>query len=263
MTGPAGRGLDVLGVLVGQVEGLTLTSIAERAGLAKSATHRILADLTEVGYVRRDGEQGEFVLTLKFVSLGLRHLAANSLVELSRPALAGLAAQSEALVRLSLVDGPSLVWVASFQGARHGLKYDPDSGGTASLEASASGLAWMAQLSDDDAMRLIFRQRENGGEALGPNAPRSIDEIRAYLVETRAAGYATTDETYAVGLAAIAAPVFSSDHGRVVGVVSIAGPNVILTAERRRALAPSLIDVSAQLSTLDLPTRTELVSARS
>jgi DNA-binding IclR family transcriptional regulator len=50
------RGLEVLRVLVDESEPVTGTEIARRLGLHQSSISRILATLTEVGYVRKTGK---------------------------------------------------------------------------------------------------------------------------------------------------------------------------------------------------------------
>ncbi len=89
--------------------------------------------------------------TTKLVALGLQYLGQSGVIDLSQPLLDRLAESCGELVRLSVIDGERLTWIAKAQGARQGLRYDPDMGSDARLSCSASGLAWMASMSDDDA----------------------------------------------------------------------------------------------------------------
>ncbi|MGV9864295.1 helix-turn-helix domain-containing protein, partial [Rhodococcus koreensis] len=87
MASAVARALGMLEKLVGRPEGVSLTELVEVTGLAKSATHRTLADLVEAGLVRQDQSHGRYALTLKFVSLGLRHVSSVGLVDLAKPML--------------------------------------------------------------------------------------------------------------------------------------------------------------------------------
>ena len=63
------RGLHVLELLAAHPEGRALSSIAADTGLPLSATHRLLAELAGCGYVRQARNQGDYVLTIKLVSI--------------------------------------------------------------------------------------------------------------------------------------------------------------------------------------------------
>lgn len=242
------RTIKIIELLADQTDGVTLGTVADAIELPKSAAYRILTDLADAGYVRQDEETGRYALTLKFDALGVRHLGRNGLVQVSRPQLMRLAQKSGALVRLSLVEGDELRFVSQFQGAKTGLRYDPDAGTVVQLSCSASGLAWLSRMSDDEALAKVYRQGIGAPEEFGPNAPGTLDELRAVLAETRARGWAAVDETWALGTAALAAPIVDNHSGRAVGVVSIAGPNVLLTEGRRYELSKDLLPVSADLS---------------
>lgn len=252
MAGGVTRGLSVLEALVGRVDGMTLAEVADLTGLPKSAVHRLLAELSEAGYVRQDGALGEYMLTLRFVSQGLRHLSHIGVVNLAKPLLADLAREARALVRLSLVDGDDLVFVGRFQGATTGLRYDPEHGDVVHLVSSASGYAWLSQLPEDRALQIAYAQGFGDETAHGPNCPRTVDELRARLAQTAKNGVAEVEDSFEVGTSALAAPVRNGD-GDVIGVVSIAGPTALLDHARRAELSQPLLDVTAKLTALDLP----------
>lgn len=240
--------MEIIELLANQTDEVALSTVAESVELPKSAAYRILADLVASGYARQDEDTGRYSLSLKFDALGVRHLARNGLVQVSRPPLMDLAHKSGALVRLSLVEQDELRFVSQFQGAKSGLRYDPDAGTVVRLSCSASGMAWLSQLSDDEALEKIYRQGIGSPDEFGPQAPTTLDEFRAVLAATRERGWATVDETWALGTAALAAPIIDNENNRVVGVASIAGPNVLLTEARRHELSSDLLHVCTELS---------------
>lgn len=246
--GALSRGLAVVDQLAGAPAGRSVNDVAQALDLPKSAAHRILVNLVEEGYARQDPATGDYLLTLRMVSLALRHLAGNTLVDLARPVLDRLAETSGELVRLSLVDADRLVWVAKAQGARAGLRYDPDSGAEARLSCTANGLAWLAGFSDERALELMLRQGLADPADYGPNAPTTIEDYLTRLRGARSDGYATIADAFEPGASAIAAPVFRRTGGETVGVLSIAGPTVRLTADRMLALADPLRQACAELT---------------
>jgi IclR family acetate operon transcriptional repressor len=236
------RALAILDELVGRQDGLALGDLAQRLDIPKSAVHRVITELVELGLVRQESSGENYILGLRIVSLALRHLRDLPLVELASPALQRLADESGELSRLSIVDGDTLVWVAKRQGARSGLRYDPDSGSEVVLATTSSGLAWLSTLADDRAIELVERQ----SAVLPPEAPRGSQLLRR-LDEIRRAGHVYTDSTFEVGLAGVAVPI-RAPGGEAIGVLSVAGPSVRFGAEESARIVPTLVDCAASLA---------------
>lgn len=239
------RGLALLERLCGQPEGMALTALADELDLPLSACHRLLFELQRRGYVQQSRSQGDYRLTTKLASLGLSFLSSSGIVDIAEPLLERLARASGELVRLAIVDGDRLTWVAKAQGSRQGLRYDPDMGSDARLSCTASGHAWLLTLSDERALELVSRQGFGPPAAYGPKAPATVKALLGYLHAARVRGYAMIDEVFAPGMAAMAAPV--QRGGVAVGVISIAGPRQRLGFERMQALAPALLAATAAL----------------
>lgn len=241
------RGLAILERLIGETDGLQLHAIAEAIGAPRSAVHRLLGTLCEQGYVEQEQSAGNYRLSLKPVSLALRHLSRSGLVDIAQPILDRLAADCAELVRLSIVDGERLVWVAKAQGCRSGLRYDPESGAEARLSCSASGIAWLSCMRDDEALHRVRLQGFGQPAEYGPRAPVTEQDLLARLHQARAEGYARVEETYETGTAALAAPI-RQHQGAAVGVLSIGGPSARLTVPRMKSLAPAVLRASRELA---------------
>ena len=170
-------------------------------------------------------------------------------MDIAQPLLNRLAEVSGELVRLSVVDGDRLTWVARAQGARQGLRYDPDMGSDARLSCSSSGWAWLSTMSDDNALALVAKQGIGLPELFGPAAPATLQEVLAAVQATRERGWSMTTDTYTPGLSAISAPV-RFDGQAAFGVLTIAGPTIRFTTERMLALGPELLATAQQLATL-------------
>ena len=243
------RGLQLLEQLAGHPGGMPLGLLAEMLDIPGSACHRLLAELTLKGYVRQTRERGEYVLTTKLVSLGLGFLSGSGIVDIAQPLIERLAAASGELVRLSVVDGERLTWVAKAEGNRKGFRYDPDMGMDARLSCTSSGHAWLMTLSDELAVALVSRQGFGSPRDYGPKAPTTIKSLLGFLHAARVRGYAMIDEVFAPGMAALAAPVRRGERP-ALGVISIAGPKTRLGFDRARELGPMLLDASRDLAAL-------------
>ena len=248
MTTQIERGLAVIEHLASRPEGAPLSDIAATLGLPLSAAHRLLTELVRSGYVRQLRDQGDYGLTIKLVALGLGYLGATGVVDVAQPSLDRLAATSAELVRLAIVDGEELVFVAKAQGATRGLRYDPDMGLSVRLSCSAAGHAWLSTMDDEAAVQKVARQGFGSPGDYGPKAPTTVKALLAYVHAARKRGYATISEVFAPAMAAMAAPVVV--RGTAIGVVTIAGPAVRLDEARMKQLGGALVETARDLAAL-------------
>ncbi|VTU27314.1 IclR family transcriptional regulator [Variovorax sp. RA8] len=249
MSGVMERTLAILERLATDVGGVSIAVLADELGMPRSAAHRLLGELADHGYVRQSRKRGDYVLTTKLVSLGLNYLKHSGVVDLCQPVLDRLAESSGELVRLGVVDVDHLTWVALSQGARSGLRYDPDMGIDAQLSCTASGFAWLSTLEEDDAIALVARQGIGRPERFGPNAPTSMNAVMKAVRQAGRQGFAIASESYARGLSAISAPIVrtGADAG-AVGVIAISGPSARLTDQKMRGLVPDLLAAAADIA---------------
>ncbi|HEY0918316.1 IclR family transcriptional regulator [Devosia sp.] len=247
MSGVLERTLEILELLARNPNGLPLREIAEKLDIPPSGAHRLLRELARLNYVRQEREQADYVLTTRLVSLALGFLSASGIVDLAQPVLDRLAQQSGELVRLAVVDGDRLTWVAKAQGARTGLRYDPDMGAEAHLASSASGHAWLMTLPDEKALELVASQGFGTAKDRGPNAPLSTTKLLRFLKSARARGFSIAQETFTSGMTGLAAPVRSTE-GPAVGVISIYGPTLRLGENRQQDLGEELMAAADELA---------------
>ncbi len=239
------RSFRALEQLAAHPEGQTVSMIADTLGIPLSATHRLLTELCRCGYVRQAREQGEYVLTIKLVSLGLGFLSASGTVDIAQPMLDRLAEHSGELVRLAVVDGSDLTFVAKAQGARRGLRYDPDMGTSVRLSCSSAGHAWLSTMTDKEALQLVAAQGFGMPKDFGPKAPTNTKALLTYIHKARKRGFSMISEVFSPSMTAMAAPVRSPSGA--IGVVTIAGPLVRLTEARMEELADELLATADEI----------------
>lgn len=244
------RAFAILELLVGLPQGKSLGELASRLEIPKSIAHRLLALLAERGLVRQDATTGHYVLTLELALMGARHLAGIGLVDVGQPILDRLAAATGELCRLAVVEGEGMVWVAKAQGARYGLRYDPDAGTRVVLHATATGKAWLATLPEAEALRIVKRTGFATPPHFGPRAIRDQVALLAELTRTRGRGHGLAIEEGEPGIAAVAVVVRASAEAAApaVGTLSVAGPVGRLTPDRCAELAQELGLAAAELS---------------
>lgn len=244
------KSFAIVELLVDHPTGLPVSAIAAQTDQPISGVHRTLQELARLGYVRQVQAQGDYALTIKLPAMGLGFLGRAGITDVTQPVLDELAAASGELIRLSVIDGDHLIWVAVAQGATRGLRYDPgqEQGVVVHLASSAGGKAWLATMTDEEALARVAAQGLiRDVEGAGPNAPRTLTLLLDHLAEARARGYTTAVDSYIAGMAAMAVPVRYHGKGPVLGCLSIAGPAVRMTAERMAELASRLQAAAVEL----------------
>jgi len=246
MSAAVERSLKILELLAQHPEGCQLSFVSNALGLPLSATHRLLTTLAGAGYLKQSREQGDYVLTMKLVSLSLGFLSNAGVIDIAQPMLDRLAEESGELVRLGVLEGEELIFVAKAQGATRGLKYDPDMGLSVKLSCSAAGHALLATMTDKEAIAVVERQGFGRPADYGPNAPTSPRALLPYLRAARERGFSMIKEAFAPGMTAMSAAV-RERNGGVIGVVTIAGPMWRLAEERMLELGPPLIRTATEV----------------
>lgn len=240
------RSFRIIEELASHSGGRTLSELSTELGIPLSATHRLLNDLIKTGYIRKDERHGEFSLTTKVVSIGLRVLSAGGIVDIAQPILERLAAKTGELVRLAAVDGDQLIYIAKAQGATRGLRYDPEMGRAVRLSCSAAGFVWLSSKSDEEALRLVSQQGFEDPEQVGSAAPATIKALMTHVRATRKRGFGLTVDVFLPAMSSMAAPVHDS-NGDIRALLIVAGPMVRLTEKRMLSLAPVLLSTAEEL----------------
>jgi IclR family transcriptional regulator, acetate operon repressor len=246
------RCLELLETLAGHSEGGSLGSLAEALDLPKSAAHRLLHALAARGYVVQDSTTQDYRLSLKLATLAFRHIDAGRLPDLAQAALDRLARRCGEYCRIALVEGSGLGWVARAQGATQGLRYEPAMDRDVVLHATATGKAWLATLTEEQALAIVYQRGFTTPPGFGPRAISTVDELRAHLDETRKRGHALAVDEGEPGTVAIATTfrTFVGVEAPVAGTVSVAGPRSRIDDARLHELAPMVVDAARELTEL-------------
>lgn len=244
------RSLGIIELLAKCPQGMSLRDLSAALGQPQSGAHRILNELMKFGYVQQLRDQGEYALTIKMSAIGLSYLSRCGITDVAQPILDKLANDTGELVRLSVLEGKNLIWVGVAQGATGGLRYDPgrEQGVSAHFASTASGQAYLSTMDEDDALLLVAEQGLTPeGLQLGTGAPAKVSQLIKVLSETRKRGYSISENGYLEGMTAIAVPVREMVNQKIVGCVSVAGPQVRMPQSRIDEIVPVLTEAAAAI----------------
>lgn len=218
--GALAKGLAVLAAFDPDHPTMAVAELAERAGLNRASAYRIVSLLEEFGFLQRLDQDGRRTYRpgLRVLTLGRTALESLELPSIALPYLQELWQECGQTVNLACLDDTyslillrlkttDIVNIRLFVGSR------------LPAHCTSVGKAIMAWLPDQELEQLIARI--DFGK-LTERTVDSPDQLRQQLVEVRRRGLAVSDQELAVGLRAVAAPVFSGTS--VVAAVNIAVP---------------------------------------
>lgn len=214
------RALTVLETLIESEAPLTLTSLAQVAGIPLATCAAIAQTLEQRGYATRQvvGRSHFWRPTLRLSALAARLLRAVNPSDVARPHLDTVAEQLGMPAHLGVLDGWTIVYVA--KSAPPGfIQFDTYPGKISSFNLTALGKAIAAFLPEDEQAPLF----DHLATGTGPKArKREVSALRTDLAETRKRGYAVEDQEELADIGCIAAPVFDAEE-RVVYSVGVTG----------------------------------------
>lgn len=215
---------------------LSLAQLIEQTGLARSTVHRLLADVTALGWVARVGSRYELGTAL--LELGERVPVKHRLRGRAVPFMQDLFVVTGETVHLAVRDGVDALYVEKIHG--HGALALPSRiGGRAPLTCTAVGKALLAHEEPDVVEELLARPMRR----LTPASITDATVLRRELHEVRRTGLAVEREESASGGACVAAPVLVD--GRPVAALSVSVPLDRLAPDR---LGPAIRTAAAGLA---------------
>lgn len=197
---------------------LTLTDIAARAGLDRSAAQRMVHTLRALSYIERDADGHGFVPGVRVLDHTLDYLRLNPLVRQATPVLQELRATVRERVDLSLFDDLRVIYAVRMQTKRQTFNATIV-GHSVPTFCASGGWAILARLPEAQACDIVERSDRR---PFTPHTLTDVDEIMAQIAETRANGYALALSQILSGEIAMGFAVLDS-AGAPVGAIHIAG----------------------------------------
>ena len=195
------RGLEVIRTFHADRPRLTLTAVAEAAGLARPTARRILLTLEELGYVRMT--EGGYELTARVLELGMAYIGAQSLWELARPHMSELVAATGESSSISQLDGPDIVYMARVAVPKI-IALRVEIGTRFPAAVTSQGKVLLAALAPARLDEVLAMTSRSG---VRPWVSPGRSELDAALREVNARGWALADNELAPGIRSVAVPI--------------------------------------------------------
>lgn len=227
-------------------EGLSVTEVAQRCGIPKSAAFGMLQTLRTYGFVSDDGEgmSRRYRLGMGLARLGDRARSQVSLRGVARPVLDRLTAGTGMASRLAVPQDGHAVVVDQVEIDQR-VRLDLRMGQRELPHCTGLGKALLSAVPEGEAAEVVARH------GLPRRTSRTItdrDTFLSHLRDIARVGFALDDEEDAEGVLCIGAPV-RDDAGVCVGAISITGLKLGLPAWRYQELGGQVRDAAARIST--------------
>ncbi len=204
------RAAAILRALQGHPEGLSLSQIAERVGLARSTVQRLVVALGTEGLVAAASPKGRVRLGPGLVSLA--GAASVDLARVCHPFLTRLSRELHETVDLALLEHDCVLFVDQVAAPRR-LRAVSAVGASFPAHCTANGKALLAALPTEQVVRLLPKTLER----LTPSTIVDRDELLVELERIREAGVSFDREEHTHGICAVGAVVVDPD-GRLAAV---------------------------------------------
>ncbi|MGC8229553.1 IclR family transcriptional regulator [Pseudobacillus badius] len=237
------RALDIIELVGQSKQGLGVTEISKQMDINKSSVFRILATLSQYGYIEQHETTGKYKLGYMFLDISSKLLDSLDVRAEAQPILQELEEETNEVVHLVVYDQGEVVYIEKLDG-NEALRMHSKVGKRAPVHCTSVGKAILSHLPAADVLTIIERK------GLPAHTPYTIVEKEVFVQElsrVKANGYALDLEENEAGIRCIAAPVF--DHtGKVAAAVSISGPTLRMTDERLRSLSGRMIQAGKAIS---------------
>lgn len=230
------KGLEVLELLSGISQPLSLTDIADRLGRTKQELFRVMACLNEQGYLIRDANQG-YRMSTKLFELGAKHASTEALIARATPHMEALTHELNESCHLNIVVRNKMLVIARVD-CDADVSLAVRIGASFKLHDRNSGHVALSFLPDDHRQKYWEHSEQSAGQ---------INEWEADYAAIRHAGFRTMESTLIVGVQDTAAPILGAD-GRLLAVLCVSHILRVGESQDSTTISSALLHCSQSIS---------------
>ena len=198
------RAAQILDALKDNPDGMSLSQIAERTGLARSTVHRLVSAMTTHGLLASVSPNGRFRPGPAIAALAAA--AERSFVAEFHPTMAKLARSVNETVDLAVLEHDHVRFVHQIT-ASHRLRAVSSVGAVFPAHCTANGKALLAQLPESEVIRLLPERLDQ----FTANTITDRDRLLEELEEIRRAKVAYDREEHTLGICAAGTALLDAD----------------------------------------------------
>jgi IclR family transcriptional regulator, pca regulon regulatory protein len=235
--GGLAKGLEVLLAFGRGKPELTLSEVADLAGLSPATARRCLLTLQEEGYVR--ARQRRFFLSPRVLQLSASFLEGLDIERLIQPHLTSLAAETDDAAALTVLQGRDIVYIAR-SSARALMRLEAYVGSRFPAFCTAHGRVLLAGRGEAEI-----------DAALSGDLPQLTDftvtdpgKLKDLILAARGDGYAIVEDELAYGVISLAVPIRDRE-GKVLAALNSSSHSKRINGTRMVAERLELVQAHA------------------
>lgn len=221
------RALQIIDLLKEDVDGLSVTELANRMNLAKSTIHRLLTSLKNKGYVQQDVISEKYQLGVKFIEIGSAVSRSLEVNQIAPPFMKQLVEETGETAHLVVLHAGEIVYIEKTESPNN-LRMYSMVGKRAPAHCTGAGKAILAYLPDKQVDLIIT---DKGLKKFTPTTIVTKEQLIKQLQETRKRGYSIDNEEHESGIRCVAAAIFNH-QAKVVASLSVAGPTIRMDQQK-------------------------------
>lgn len=220
-----------------------LQELSTALDLNKSTVHRILNSLICMDYVRQDPETTKYSLSFKICGLSNQILSQNSMIDIARPFIKELSANSGETVHLVQLDGINATYIDKVEASQNSVRMISMVGKSIPLYCSGVGKAILADM-PDAKIESIWKQ--SFIQQLTEHTVTRFVDFMNLIEETRRSGYALDNEENEIGVRCIAVSL-KGYNGKSTYAISISAPKDRMSDARILLLREMILKTKHQI----------------
>jgi DNA-binding IclR family transcriptional regulator len=241
------RALDILEAFSYQRRKMLLSEVVAHTGLKKSTAKRLLSNLTDRGYLKRDSQSKQYELGLRLFELGGVVHASFSVRKAAGPHMRWLRDETGLNVLLGQCQEDQLVYIDKCEGTDE-IKISSAIGGRRPLHFGMLGQILMAYMNKD---RVDHNLGQTPLQAFTINSITDLDAFWLRLAEIRQNGYVIESGEAHRGIMGLAAPIRDASR-KVVAAVGAALPLPEHAGQKRIDHTLAMVRTTAERISEDL-----------
>ena len=198
------RALNALEILSQNMNGMSVTDLAEQLGIPASSTHRILSSLKGNHFVVQDEHTKKYRLGYKICAIATGVVKGSALTQAAQMPMRRLAEKIDRNVVLCVMEHGAVMNVACSERGDSNM-YMVKIGHEIPFYSTSAGRVFMAYMNRSEALDILDREKRT---KTTPNTKMDLKELNEELDRIHNQGYAVIDEELQMGILGAACPVF-------------------------------------------------------
>ena len=223
---------------------ISLNDLRQEIGLNKASLLRLAHTLVSNGYLNKDGQTGNYSLTLKTYEVGISVIQRGNQINLVNTVLGDLSKDSGLIAQFSVEDNNELLCLQSIGQTNPVFSAYTNAGKRSNLYSTSAGKAILSTCTNEE---VIKKWETFDVRALTQNTHTDVQSLLRDLAEIRRSSYALDREENEYSLFCIGSVVMNHTQS-VVGAISVSSG--VPFGESEEQISKLVINASRRLSGL-------------